>query len=1035
MPYEIPQELQYKEKIVFGLTFEQLAYAVVFLPVGLLFFFKLPLPLYVRAVLALIPSCLGLLFMFFDFKRFVANAVLWLRFRKAEYMSVRMQRFLGLQKVEGSVLYLRQKKSVQKVSVLRIEPVNFSIKNEEEKSALISGFQKFLNSLTFPVQVVMGTDRLNLDAYFKALETRVESVSEMTGCKSYFELFRSYSAYLEQVVSNKGIMNRVFYLVIPESSASELSIQVSICQDKLRSIDVKSSVLEGDELVKALSSFFNDVLEDDERSKFTNQKINGQNMLHYLVAPKFLKNVPDKVQVNGEFARIIYVHGYPRSVEAGFLDKVVTLDADFDLSLFIEPFPVESMMVMLNKELQKQRADLYAGELKGVINPSLEIKYKDTKSVLENLQKGNEKLFNVSFYVNCRGKSAEELDLVTHKIEAELNSLMLIPRRALFRMASGLKSCAPFGVNELGMRRNITTAALSAFFPFTSRFLQADETGVWIGLSRTGVPIIKDVFSLINPNGLILASSGAGKSYMAKLFISRHLLNGTRVIVIDPQSEYVELVKKFNGQLITISRSSETVINPLDLMGHDYAEKRLALMDLLVVMLGEVSEIQKSVLDRALTSTYEKKGITNEARTWSNKPPILADLLRELERMEKPATQIEKPTYRSLINRLSMYVTGVFSFLNRHTRVDVDNHFVCFNIGDMPRQVKPVVMFLILDFVYMKMRRDKERKLLVVDEAWSLLGRSEDASYIFEIVKTSRKFNLGLLLITQDVADLLKSDAGSAVLANTSYTLLLKQKPAVIEEVVRTFRLSSAEKERLLIAGVGEGLLLMENEHTEVQIVASEEEHGIITTNPDQLLLKEQPPVPVEQSRAVEISVDADKGFYRKADVKSEEVAYLLDKGYVLSSHVPLGGGRQEDYLLKPTGNQGATHFFLVRAVAEYIESLGGRPIISDTVKPDVVFESNRKKLIAVEVETGVTVDKRKDLIEKKVEELNKGYSEWFFVVAEAPYAYKYATFGQTFTRKNVCRRLRSFFKKMQHEKVGLASTKQQKKRRRIRTA
>ncbi len=1014
MPYEIPQELQYKEKILFGLTFEQLAYAVIFLPAALLLFLKLPFPFYVRASLALIPSGLGLMFMFFGFREFLLNMAAWLRFRKAEYMSPKMRQFLGLEKVEGSVLYLKPKKSSRKISVLRIEPINFFIKNPEEKEALIGGFQKFLNSLSFPVQIVMGTDRLNLDVYLKALEGWVEGVVEKTGHSSYFDLFSSYTAHLEKVVSTNGLMNRTFYLVIPESQGTEISIQTSICQEKLRNLDIKSVVLEGDELVKALSSFFNDLLADDERSKFTVESVSEANMLHYLVAPKFVKNLPDKVLVNHDFARVIYVHGYPRNVEAGFLDKVITLvDADFDLSLFIEPFPIESMMVMLNRELQKQRADLYAAELKGIINPSLEIKYKDTKTVLENLQKGSEKLYNVSFYICCKGRTPQELELITHKIEAELNSLMLIPRRALFRMASGLKSCIPLGTNELGMRRNITTVALSAFFPFTSRFLQADEKGVWMGLSKTGVPIIKDIFSLINPNGLVLASSGAGKSYMAKLFISRHLLNGTRVIVIDPQSEYLELTKQFGGQLITISRTSETVINPLDLMGHDYAEKRLALMDLLVVMLGDVSEIQKSVLDRALTATYERKGITNDAKTWNNKSPILADLLEELKHMEKPVTQIEKPTYRSLINRLSMYVDGVFSFLNKHTKLNFDSYFVCFNIGDMPRQVKPVVMFLILDYVYMKMRKDKQRKLLVIDEAWSLLGRSEDASYIFEIVKTSRKFNLGLLLITQDASDLLKSDAGHAVLANTAYTLLLKQKPAVIEEVVRTFRLSPAERERLLIAGVGEGLLLMENDHTEIRIVASEEEHGFITTNPEQLLEKEQPkPESIPEQKDVTVKVDESKGFYRKSDLSSEEVAYLLRRGYLLSSHVPLGGGRQEDYLLKPTGNQGATHFFLVNTIAEYIASFGGKPVVSDSVKPDIVFQSFRKKKIAIEVETGTNYDKDKQRLVKKAQEL-KAYDGWFFVVSDAPYAYKYNEFGETYTRKNVCRKLRSYFKKV----------------------
>ena len=320
---------------------------------------------------------------------------------------------------------------------------------------------------------------------------------------------------------------------------------------------------------------------------------------------------------------------------------------------------------------------------------------------------------------------------------------MIIPRIPNFRMLQGLKSTTPLASNQLGIKRNITTEALSTFFPFTSSFLNIDATGIWLGLNRNNIPIIKDIFNLSNPNGMILATSGSGKSFFTKLFISRQLMNNVKVIVIDPQSEYIKLCERYNGQIINISRDSKTIINPLDLMEHDYAEKRLQLMDLLQIMLGgseQVSEIQKAVLDKCLTEVYRRKGITDDSKTWNNKPPLLKDLLEELQRLEKRVTITERPTYRSLINRLSMYVDGVFSFLNQHTKIDFNNEFVVFNIGEMPRQVKPTLMFLILDYVYMKMRETKERKILVIDEAWSLLSRTEDADYIFEIVKTSRKF-------------------------------------------------------------------------------------------------------------------------------------------------------------------------------------------------------------------------------------------------------------------------------------------------------
>jgi type IV secretory pathway VirB4 component len=549
------------------------------------------------------------------------------------------------------------------------------------------------------------------------------------------------------------------------------------------------------------------------------------------------------------------------------LDKIISSNDDFDISIHIEPFSIETMMILLNKELQKQRADLYAEEIKKSINPSLEIKYKDTRKVLEELQKGTEKLFNVSLYINCKGKTKEDLNLLTKKVESELNSIMIVPNTPLFRQIPAYKSMIPIAKDDLKAKRNITTQALSAFFPFTSPFLTVEPDGVMLGLNKNKVPYIKDIFGLSNANGIILATSGSGKSYFTKLLISRQLLNNTKVMVIDPQSEYTGLVSHCKGELITISRHSDTIINPLDLMGHDYIEKRLALMDIFTIMFGELSEVQKSILDRAINETYAQKNITADHYT-ENKPPTLGHLYKTLKAMEHKASTIERVTYTSLLNRLYMYTDGVFGFLNRQSQINFKNDFVCFNIGDMPKQVKPVVMFLILDYVYMKMKQSKERKLLVIDEAWSLLGKAEEATYIFEIVKTCRKFNLGLLLITQDVADLINSKAGHAVLANTAYSFLLRQKPAVIDSVVRTFNLSDMEKEYLLTATQGKEILILDNEHQELEVVASGKEHELITTNPDEIIK----PKKVEDNREeVDITLDTEKGLFYASKLKMED--------------------------------------------------------------------------------------------------------------------------------------------------------------------
>ncbi|MBS3137286.1 ATP-binding protein [Candidatus Woesearchaeota archaeon] len=990
MSYEIPQQLEYQEKIIFGLTFSQLFYAIIFFPIAIAILLKLPLELPYRVAIALIPSGIGLLFMFTKIPTLIKNIVKWLQWREFSINDEKMKKYLNLDKIETDIIHLRNK---QKLSIIKIEPINFSLRNNLEKQIVISMFQKFLNSLDFQIQITIATDSLNLDTYLAQLGEKAEEVSKKSN-KDYNHLFNDFKTHMANVIATKGLLNRSFYLIIPEKDGNNLGVQIAVCEELLKNMNLKFTRLKDEDLLFTIASFFNDV--------YNEQKDTKNDYFFTTVAPQLFRTFPNEVKYDETFARTIAVKGYPRSVEEGFLDKIITINGNFDIAIHIEPYNIEFMMIMLNKELQKQRADLWSLQNKGMINPTLEIKYNDTKTVLENVQKGNEKLFNVSLYITCKAKTLEELNILSKKIESDLNALLMIPHVPVYEMHNGILSTIPLGMNKLNRKQNVTTKALSAFFPFTSQFLQLDESGILLGLNKNNIPIIKDIFKLYNANGIVLASSGGGKSYFTKLMIARLLLNGTKVMVIDPQAEYIDLVERFNGELITISRESESIINPLDLMGHDYDEKKLMLLDLFPVMLGQTSEIQKAVLDRALSLVFEQKGITNDKTTWRKEPPLIEDLLKQLKAMSKNATKIESETYRSLINRIEMYVSGVFSFMNRQTNLNFNNRFVCFNIGDMPNQVKPTIMFLILDYVYMKMKKDIERKILVVDEAWSLLERTEDEGYIFKIVKTCRKFNLGLLLITQDVGDLLKNDAGKALLNNSEYTLLLRQKPSIIDQVEKTFKLSQNERDRLLTATAGEGILIIANEHTEIKVIASPEEHSVITTNADERLKKEMQKSGEIVTTFEKSTVDYAKGFYRKKEITKEEIEDLVKNGYILSAHIGLYGGRLEEYLLKPRYNESAEHFFVIKAIEEYLRKYTVKVELYETRDADIVFEISGKR-IAIEVETGAKLRNENPRIELKVQLLTKRYgNDWFFVVTDWKDKEKYKQYGEAFVRKEV---------------------------------
>jgi len=998
MAYQIPQKLEYKEKIMFGLTFKQLFYVFIF-GLFILVSFRSGFNEIIKWALTLFFVVIAIFFVFFDLNKILANLWVYLHFRKANLNEAKMRRYLGLKKVDNGVITVTRSTVETNLTILQVEPINYSIKNEKEQEAIIAGFQKFLNSVDFPIQFLINTVNLNIDKYMDYLRENIK--------KKYEDIFLDFRKHINSLTKETNLKNRFFYVIVPESNRN-LEVQTNLVIEGLKGLGLKVKQLKDKQLLIMLYNYFNDTIINENREASAEQINQGKT--HYLTAPQQIINSPNNIQVNKKYCRIISADGYPRMVESGFLDKIISSNSDYDISIHLTPHPIELSMINLNKELQKQAADLHAAQIKGQLNPSLEIQYKDTHTVLENLQKGKEKLFNVSMYINCKSLDKDKLDLVTKKAESELNSIMVIPQPAYFRMAQGYKSMMPFAHNALDIKRNITTKALSAFYPFTSPFLTLEQRGVFLGLNKNKIPIIKDIFSLTNANGTILATSGSGKSYFSKLLISRQLLSGTNVMIIDPQAEYIELTRKYKGQIVTISKDSETIINPLDLMGHDYGEKRLSLMDLFKVMFGSLTEIQKAILDRALNETYAKKGI-NGKRFEGKKPPRLSDLYGQLVRMDRKASAMEKITYRALINRLSMYIKGgVFGFLDKHTKIDFKSDLVCFNIGNMPKQVKPVVMYLILDYVYMKMKKNKKRKLLVIDEAWSLLGRTEGESYIFEIVKTCRKFNLGLLMITQDVGDLVGSKAGKAVLSNSSYSLLLRQKPSIIDSVTSTFHLSEYEKNHLLTANIGRGLLILENDHEEIEVIASPKEHEIISTNPNEAKENNEESKKVKE-KDVTIDLDLDKGIYLANKLNDEEKNYLFNRGYEVGDFVGINKTRGERYLVK-TMRGSLMHSFLVYAVANEIRKKTKKVELFETKKPDIIFKA-RGKEIALEIETGTNFKKHKKRLAKKVEALNKEYKKrWFFVLTSTDYKKQYSKFGKVLLRKDINRFVRACFRR-----------------------
>lgn len=556
-----------------------------------------------------------------------------------------------------------------------------------------------------------------------------------------------------------------------------------------------------------------------------------------LIAPKNMEIDFDHIKVGDVYLRTLFVAGYPRFVSAGWLEPVINFDHSMDISFYVYPVEGKSVLDDLRRKIAEMEAEISTDIQRGkVVNPSTQAKLEDALVLQEQLVKGSERFFQFSFYITIPAATLEELDHVTRQIISTLGSLLIVGKKATLDMESGFLSTAPFGVDRLSITRNMDTTSLATTFPFTSAELSSD-TGILYGINPQNESfIIFDRFSLENYNMTIFATSGAGKSFFVKLESLRSLMLGSDVIILDPEAEYKPLTEAAGGEYISFSFNSPSKINPFDLSAiqeegeNQLGLKILSLHSLFKVIMGELNATQEALLDRALIGTYRAKGITQDPATQTKEPPLIEDLYKTLIGMEVPEAL-------DLAARIEKFVKGSFvGIFDQQTNIDIKNPFTVFSVKDLQDVLRPIAMFIILDFIWTKVKKDIKKRLLIVDEAWHMMRYPDSAQFLWSVVKRARKYYLGLTTITQDVEDFLAQDIGKAIVTNSSLRVLLKQSPAAIDKIGELFYLSQGEKQLLLAANVGEGIFFAGPHHAPIRVVASPSEYQLITTKPADII-------------------------------------------------------------------------------------------------------------------------------------------------------------------------------------------------------
>ncbi|MCF7835482.1 ATP-binding protein [Candidatus Gracilibacteria bacterium] len=643
----------------------------------------------------------------------------------------------------------------------------------------------------------------------------------------------------------EGFFDKLLKSFFGGSSGSKIKIPGTTAkpEEKIENPIIKDKDLK--EQVKAILELPDEEYNDSKLTSKLRQFI-GEVENHYNstisdykshIAPSYREFKGNHFNVSGLLGKSYYAHSYPTYIDALRTRDLFGFHAKRDMAFYLYPADDSSIQSMLKQKATQLKAEIGDSMQKGItIDKEIEQQYRDIEMIREKLTTHEESYFELGYYTNIYEEDEEKLKELGKKFEQKVSGYGINVKHATQRMDEGFNSSLPVCQDELGIIRSAVTSSLAGSFPFISNDMISD-TGILYGINlHTGGLIVFDRFNskLPNMNSVVLATSGAGKSFTVKLEILRYLINGIDVLVIDPENEYKTLCEKVGGTYINISTSSQQHLNPFDIPGKiedvEYGKGDLlrsqimSLIGFIKLLIGETTTEEEAVLDKAIQSTYALKGFSIDDDSYEGKiPPKMEDLMNTLNGMEGGETMGLK---------LSKYVTGTFGkVFNDYTNVDINNKITVISIRDLEEALKTPAMFNVLNFIWTKVRTHKKKRLLVCDEAWIMLQSEISANFLFGLIKRARKYGLGITTISQDIEDFVRSKYGKPIISNSSLQVLLKQSTSSIKSLNTLLGLSEAEQQRLVSCGVGEGLIFAGNQHVSVKILASPLEKQFITTD------------------------------------------------------------------------------------------------------------------------------------------------------------------------------------------------------------
>jgi len=702
--------------------------------------------------------------------------------------------------------------------------INYHLAQNEDKTQIFENYCDFLNYFDSSIGVQLSAINQfgNAEEFLRSIDIPLKGNDCDPLCIELGDFIRN-----QQAKGNNGLVKTKYVTFGVEADnlkAAKLRaerVEADILNN-YKTLGVPSKPLNGMERLEVLHGVFHPDGNVKFRFNWKDIPRTGQSTKDFIAPTSFDFRDGKTFKMGEYYGAVSYLQILAPELTDRLLADFLDLDSAVTVTIHIKSIDQSEAIKTIKRKLsdldkmkiEEQKKAVRSGYDMDIIPTDLATYGNEAKSLLEDLQSRNERMFLVTILVLNTAKTKQKLENDVFAAASVAQKYNCALKRLDWQQEQGLMSSLPIGLNQIEIKRGLTTSSVAIFVPFTTCELFQRGEALYYGLNALSNNLIMaSRKELKNPNGLFLGTPGSGKSFSAKReIINVFLITDDDIIISDPEAEYFPLVNRLGGQVIKLSPTSPQYINPMDI-NLNYADEDdpltlksdfiLSLCELIVGGKAGLEPVEKTIIDRCVRLVY-REFLVNPS---PEKMPILQDLYDLLRKQDEPEAQ-------RLATALEIYVTGSLNVFNHRTNVDITNRLVCYDIKELGKGLKKIAMLILQDAVWNRVtvnRAAKKTTWFYIDEFHLLLKEEQTASYCVEIWKRFRKWGGIPTGLTQNVKDLLASREIENIFENSDFIYMLNQAAGDRQILAKQLGISSHQLSYVTHANAGEGLLFYGN--------------------------------------------------------------------------------------------------------------------------------------------------------------------------------------------------------------------------------